>query len=243
MKFKIILLFLVLIIVCVAGTFYFLYKKFYSKELSLRLSPLTENELLIAKSTKFWMLGDSRIYQWNIPDEVIPKKEYCNLGINSQTSAQVLYRLRLHFEQGLPKYIFLQVGINDIKAIGIFPEKKEAILNECIKNIELIIKSCLGYKVVPVFCTIIPPGEIELIRRPVWSKEINNAVVIVNDSITDFCKINGVAIFDTYLFLSDGKGALIKNYQKDDLHINEEGYSNLNKELTKFMVKEKIVNK
>lgn len=241
MKLKIALLFLLLLFSGLVAAFYFLFIKLYSKELSLRLSPITENELLTAKTTKFWFLGDSRIYQWNIPDSIIPKNDYCNLGVNAQTSAQVLYRLGLHLQQGLPEYVFLQVGINDIKAIGIFPEKQEAILNECIKNIELILKTCVSYKAIPVFCTIIPPGVIKLIRLPVWSYKINNAVVEVNNSISKFCKMNGVAIFDVYSFLSDEKGVLIKNYQKDDLHLNQEGYNKLNSELVTFMIKEKIV--
>lgn len=241
MKIKIALLFLFLLFIGVGFAFYFLFIKFYRKELSLRLSPLTENELITAKTAKFWFLGDSRIYQWNMPDSIIPKAAYCNLGINAQTSAQVLYRLGLHLQQGLPEYLFLQVGINDIKAIGIFPEKDQEIIKECIKNIEQLLKTCISFKVIPVFCTVIPPGSIELIRRPVWSYKINNAVVEVNNSISKFCKMNGVPIFDVYSFLSDGKGVLIKNYQKDDLHLNQEGYNKLNSELVTFMIKEKIV--
>lgn len=223
--------------------FYFIFKKFYSREINLRLSPITENELLTVKSTKFWFLGDSRIYQWNIPNTVIPANQYLNLGINSQTSAQILYRLSLHLEQGLPEYIFLELGINDIKAIGIFPEKKEAIINQCIKNIELVINTCINYNIHPVFCTIFPPGDIQLFRRPIWSKEINNAVVYVNKMVTDFCKLKEVSIFDTYSALNDGNGVLIKKYQHDDLHLNEEGYNFLNIELAKFLIKKKIVNK
>jgi lysophospholipase L1-like esterase len=189
------------------------------------------------------MIGDSRIYQWNIPGTVIHQKEYCNLGVNSQTSAQVLYRLILYFEQAKPEYVFIQVGINDLKAIGIFPEKKEAIIEQCTKNIELMINTCMAHKTIPVFCTIFPPGNISFIRRPFWSKEINKAVIRVNDSVINFCREKGAAIFDTYGALNDGKGTLIKSYQKDDLHLNEEGYKQLNKELAKFLTKEKIVNK
>lgn len=241
MKIKIALLFLLLLFTCVGLVFYFLFIKLYRKELSLRLSPITENELLTAKTVKFWFLGDSRIYQWNIPESVIPKNDYCNLGINAQTSGQVLYRLGLHLQQGLPEYVFLQVGINDIKAIGIFPEKQEAILNKCVKNIELLLKTCISFKVIPIFCTIIPPGAIKLIRRPLWNYKINSAVAEVNDTISKFCKMNGIAVFDIYSFLSDGKGVLIKNYQQDDLHLNQEGYNKLNSELATFMMKEKIV--
>ena len=243
MKIIFFLILLFVFLLSVTGTFYFIFKKFYSRELKLRLSPITENELLTVKNTKFWFLGDSRIYQWNIPDTIIPANQYCNLGINSQTSAQILYRFSLHVQQGLPKYIFLQLGINDLKAIGIFPEKKDAIISQCIKNIELLINSCINYNLCPVFCTIFPPGDIQLFRTPIWSKEINNAVVYVNNTVTDFCKLKGVSIFDTYTALNDGKGVLIKKFQQDDLHLNEEGYNFLNTELTKFLSKEKIVNK
>lgn len=243
MKFKIALLLLLILLFCGIIICFLIFRKFYSRELSLRLSPLTENNLLLATSTRFWLVGDSRFYQWHIPDSIIPRSQYCNLGLNAQTTAQVYYRLRQHFDQGIPAYLFLQVGINDLKAIGVFPGRKEEIIGQCINNIESILKICIDKKISPVFCTIFPPGTVEIIRLPIWSKEINTAVVRVNDSVTDFCKNNNMAVFDAYAELSDGNGILKKNYQLDDLHLNEEGYKILNKELEKFLTREKLVIK
>ncbi|WP_301930518.1 GDSL-type esterase/lipase family protein [Ferruginibacter sp.] len=188
-------------------------------------------------------MGDSRIYQWNIPDTIIPAANYANLGVNAQTTAQVLYRLGLHLQQGTPEFLFLQAGINDIKAIGVFPEKKDFIIAECIKNIELLIDTCIKCNIHPVFCTIIPPGDVQLFRRPVWTSEIKDKVAYVNKIVSDFCKSKNVSIFDTYSTLSDGKGVLLKQYQADDLHLNRAGYDMLNRELKSFLIREKIVIK
>lgn len=243
MNFKVNLIVLGVFIVGGAGIVYFVFMKFYRKELLLRLSPLTENENLVASNRKFWFLGDSRVYQWNITDEAIPKNQYCNLGVNTQTSAQVYYRLKIHLEQALPEYVFVQVGINDIKAIGVFPENKERILRNCIENIESIINTCQSYKVRPIYCTILPAGNVQLARLPIWTNEINNAVIFVNKEITNFCKLKGVSIFDTYSALVSTGGTLLKKYQEDDLHVNKAGYDYLNVELVKFLKIEKIANK
>lgn len=239
MNVKATLILLVLFIVGGLGIFYFTFMKFYRRELALRLSPLTENENLIVLNTKFWFLGDSRVYQWSIPDDIIPKHDYCKLGINTQTTAQVLYRLKIYLDEALPQYVFVQVGINDLKAIGVFPENKERIVRQCIENIESMITICQDHKVEPIFCTILPAGNVQLVRLPIWSNEINNAVIFVNKEITDFCKLKRVSIFDTYSALVNKDGTLLKKYQEDDLHVNKAGYDVLNAALIKFLKIEK----
>lgn len=240
MKIKILVLVLLMIGLAGIAVVYFIVKKFYSRELALRLSPLYENNVLPVSSTRFWLVGDSRIFQWPVPEGVISKKEYCNLGVNSQTTAQVFHRLRQHFESGSPKYVFIQVGINDLKAIGVFPGRKEQIIRDCTDNILAIIRTCTDHEATPVFVTIFPPGPVALIRRPVWSDDIKNSVVTVNAQVVDFCTKNNVAVFDAYAILDDGNGLVKKDYQLDDLHLNGNGYSALNRTFEKFLTTEKI---
>jgi hypothetical protein len=87
---------------------YLVFRHMYARELSLRLSPVMENNNQLIKNEKYWFLGDSRIARWTIPDSILPRSTYCNLGVDGQTSTQVLYRIRLYFEKQNPDYIFFR---------------------------------------------------------------------------------------------------------------------------------------
>ncbi|MEK0196152.1 hypothetical protein WME70_32745, partial [Microcoleus anatoxicus PTRS1] len=41
-----------------------------------------------------------------------------------------------------PKIIVIQVGVNDLKAIPLFPEQKEAIIRNCETNIAILNQLC-----------------------------------------------------------------------------------------------------
>jgi lysophospholipase L1-like esterase len=209
----------------------------YASELNLRLSPIIENQDFVICNQKIWFLGDSRISQWNIPDSILSKLEYCNLGIDGQTTAQVLLRLNIYLSTHVPEYMFLQVGINDLKAIGLFPKRNKQIVEQCIKNIELILYETLKRGVTPVFISIIPPGEVEWLRLPIWSNNINLAVISVNKEIINYAKIQNIAVIDAYGVLSEDGFRIKKDFQKNCLHMNTQGYDVLNEELQRYMLR------
>lgn len=223
-----------MIILSVFGE-YLIFVKLYSREIKLRLSPLLEDSHKDTTHVKYWFIGDSRIVQWDIPDSILDRTAYINFGIDGQTTAQVLYRLRLYFEKNNPDYVFIQVGINDLKAIGLFPTMKRKIIEQCELNIKHIISETINHNVVPIYISIISPGNIEWIRRPIWNNDINHAVIEVNNNVIKFALSKNIPIIDTSVLCSDNKFVTNWKYQKDCLHLNANGYSVLNKELNKVI--------
>jgi lysophospholipase L1-like esterase len=128
----------------------------------------------------------------------------------------------------------VQVGINDLKTIPLFPERKNEIIANCKANIRRIVQDSLELGSSVIITTIFPPGEISLFRRLVWSNEIDKAVVEVNHAIRQWGQ-DKVIVFDTAKLLSNANGKVRQEYRFDELHLNEQGYQALNRELISIL--------
>jgi lysophospholipase L1-like esterase len=176
--------------------------------------------------------GDSRAAQWINPP--INTYQFLNRGIGNQTSAQVANRYDEHIKPLQPDIIILQVGINDMKTIPLFPDRKQEIISLCKDNINQIIDDALMGNAKIILVTIFPVGEIPLERKLVWSDEIEKAVIEVNNYILSISN-EDVIIFDVTKILSDADGKIKTEYRVDELHINEDGYQAINLELLSIL--------
>jgi lysophospholipase L1-like esterase len=176
--------------------------------------------------------GDSRAANWPAPE--VNQFEFINRGIGSQTSTQAALRFDDHVKPLRPQIIVVQVGINDLKTIPLFPERKEAIIANCEENIQQIVtrSTDLGTKV--ILTTIFPLGEVPLERRPFWSDEVALAIDEVNAYINSLDGEN-VTVFDAYAVLATERGIINPVYSQDLLHLNATGYERLNEEFVYFL--------
>lgn len=176
--------------------------------------------------------GDSRAEMWQVPAN-LKGFSFVNRGIGSQTSAQVLGRFNEHILSLDPDIIIVQVGINDLKTIPLFPEQKADIITNCKNNIQQVVERSVSSGATVILTTIFPIGPVPLIRQPFWSPDIAQAVDQVNAYLYSL-KARNVLILDTYSLLAQN-GQVQSNYVYDTLHINESGYKKLNQELTKVL--------
>jgi lysophospholipase L1-like esterase len=186
--------------------------------------------------------GDSRAEMWPVPAK-LKGFSFVNRGINSQTSAQVLGRFDKHVLPLHPTIIIVQVGINDLKTIPLFPERKTALITNCKANIQQIVARSVNSGATVILTTIFPIGPVPLTRQPFWSSDVAQAVSEVNAYLYSL-KARDVLVLDAYLLLAQ-KGQVQSNYVRDTLHINERGYKALNQELTKVLstwLKDKSLN-
>jgi lysophospholipase L1-like esterase len=177
-------------------------------------------------------LGDSRAEMWSTPAK-FKGFSFVNRGINSQTTAQVLGRFDKHVVPLRPNIIVVQVGINDLKTIALFPERKAAIITNCKANIQQIVERSINSGATVILTTIFPIGPVPLTRQPFWSADIAQAVMEVNAYLYSL-KASNVFILDAYSLLAQN-GQVQSNYVRDTLHINEKGYQALNQELTQVL--------
>lgn len=200
----------------------------------LNYYPLTSNQRnkTVANPIRVVFFGDSRALGWSPSD--INGYEFINRGISSQTSIQILQRFKHHVSPLRPDVIVIQLGINDLKTIGLFPDRKQSIVANCQANIDRIVKESRNLGAVVIVSTIFPAGEISLERKPFWSDEINQAVKEVNTYISTLAA-EKIVKFDAFSLLTDERGLMRGEYRIDELHLNEQGYQKLNQEFVPLL--------
>lgn len=172
-------------------------------------------------------LGDSRAAAWSPP--TMPEAfRFVNRGIDAQTSSQVRYRFQYDVALLKPDVVILQIGINDLKTIPLFPDQEEAILARTKGNISEIVAQARELGATVILTTVFPVGEIPLERRPFWSPRVNFAVDEVNAYISSLAA-EDIVVFDAYGLLSGASSQ--RDLYIDELHINSTGYDLLNQEL------------
>ncbi|MEB3292591.1 MAG: GDSL-type esterase/lipase family protein [Synechococcales bacterium] len=215
-------------------------KKYYLELNQTRLDPQglsdypTDPRPIAPAQSRVIFFGDSRAAAWTDPD--VQGYEFINRGIGSQTTAQIIQRFSAHVRPLKPQVVVLQLGINDIKTIALFPDRKAEILANCRSNIEKIIKQSNALGATVILTTIFPVGEVPLQRKPFWSNEIAEAVKEMNQFLASLAN-DRVIIFDAFPILIDQKGLLRSDYRSDELHLNDRAYEVLNQELVKSLVK------
>lgn len=189
----------------------------------------TKNQTL-----KVAFFGDSRALAWPSPVD-LKGVEFINLGIGGQTSAQVLGRFEGHVKKVRPDILVLQVCINDLKTIPLFPARKREIINNCTKNLMGIIRNSNEIGIHVIVSTVFPLGNVPLQRLPVWSSEVADSVLEVNEFIQGLSAKN-VTVFDADKVLMDTSGKMKAEYRKGLMHPNETAYKTINKELEKLLL-------
>lgn len=179
--------------------------------------------------TRVVFFGDSRAAEWPAPTSV-DGFEFINRGIGAQTSAQALYRSDFHLAPLQPGIVIVQIGINDLKTIPLFSERKEAIIADCKDNIQRIVSESVDLGATVILTTIFPVGPVPLERQLFWSPDVAEAVLEVNAYLESLAS-SEVIVFDSYAVLADDNGVTHGEYARDTLHLTPEGYAALNTEL------------
>ncbi len=173
--------------------------------------------------------GDSRAAQWPAPSN-LAQYQFLNRGIGAQTSAQVLARFDQHIAPLRPRFIVVQVGINDLKTIPLFPDREKAITANCQENIHQIVGRSVDLGATIILTTVFPVGQVPVERQPFWSPEVARAVERVNTDLSAL-KSSKVTIFDAYAILAENG----TKYYQDTLHLNSSGYAVLNQQLSQIL--------
>ena len=129
-------------IVTNVGLFY-LARNYYYDLQRVRFNPIGlesfyGEELPKSDQTRVVFYGDSRAQNWHSPD--IDGFEFINRGIGAQTSNQILLRYEAHIDPLEPDILIVQMCINELKTVAIFPTRRQQILESCQHNIRKVIE-------------------------------------------------------------------------------------------------------
>jgi lysophospholipase L1-like esterase len=198
----------------------------YPTDASQQPSPLPNQRRVV-------FFGDSRAAVWTAPTG-LDQFQFVNRGIANQTSAEVLHRFDEHVVPLDPDIVVVQVGINDLKAIPIFPEQKPAIVANCQANIVQIVAKCRDLGAAVILTTVFPLGKVPLERRLFWSGDVAEAIEEVNTFLSSM-EGERVIVLSSADVLADERGVTHKEYSTDMLHLNAQGYQALNAALVKIL--------
>jgi len=215
--------------------------QFYTQHKGSRLDPLglshystePEQQILSADRRTVVFFGDSRAASWPAPE--LSEFHFVNRGIAAETSVQALHRFDDHVKPLRPDVVVIQVGINDLNSISVFPDRREAIVANCQENIRQIVTGSgdLGARV--ILTTIFPTGPVPPEWLPFWSDDVAAAIKEVNAFIHTLEK-EGVTILDCYALLADDHRSTRSEYSQDLLHLNAAGYRRLNAALVPLLL-------
>jgi lysophospholipase L1-like esterase len=237
--------FLVAILLISLGLNFYLFNRgrgYYLELNATRLDPLgldhfsthpDQRHLTDPDRTTVVFFGDSRAASWPAPSN-LAQFEFINRGIGSQTLAQALLRFDLHVKPLQPQIVVVQVGVNDLKTIPLFPERKATIVADCQENLRRVVAQSVDLGATVILTTIFPVGPVPLERRPFWSDDVALAVKEVNAYIRSLEGAD-VVILDAYTLLVDNEGVTRSAYRADLLHLNAHGYEPLNEELVRLL--------
>lgn len=191
--------------------------------------------------TTVLFFGDSRAAAWTNP-EMDDSFIFINRGINGQSSAQVSQRFDAHVVPVQPDIVVVQVCVNDLWRIPVFPDEKEAIIYACQENLKQIVEKSNALGATVILTTIFPVQDPPLTQRMYWSSDVTDGIDIVNTFIRSLESQN-VVVLDAHALLVDENGNFDKlsagrlqdQYAADYLHINEAGYQVLNKYLVELL--------
>ncbi|MCB0065319.1 MAG: hypothetical protein KDE19_24510 [Caldilineaceae bacterium] len=180
--------------------------------------------------------GDSRAYMWPAPSAQLPQIEFVNRGIGGQTTAQILARFDAHASSLQPDLVILQAGINDLKTIPLFPDRRDEIVENCKKNLAAMVQRTTEQGATVMVTTIFPTANPSLVRRPFWSNEVDEAIVEVNAYLATLVG-QQILLFDSAAQLAGADGRIRSDYSHDLLHLNDAGYAVLNQALSEQLRK------
>ena len=152
-------------------------------------------------------------------------------GISGQVTAQMLARFRADVIDLNPEKVVILAGTNDIAMNqGYVP------LEHIYGNIVSMAQLAMANGIRPYIASILPGDAYS------WSWELDrerivNSIRTVNDMLREYCDNNGIVYVDYFAAMTDGNDAMKKEYQKDPIHPNREGYLVMEKVVLEALAK------
>lgn len=182
--------------------------------------------------TNYLFLGDSITNYYDL-DKYYEGYKVVNSGVCGDQTDDILDDLEKRAYVYNPSTIFLLIGTNDLdhdKSNEEIIKKIESIvkdLNKNLPNAKIYLES-----IYPINNT-----NDKQINKPLVGKRDNERVVEINDKLEKYCNNKNCTYIDIYSLLKDKDGNLKLEYAADGLHVSDEGYEVITKELKKYMHK------
>jgi lysophospholipase L1-like esterase len=218
----------------VSGVLFGQLRKLRQENFAVRLDPLGRSvyEKTNASEGAIVFFGDSRAKAWTLPN--LPGRVCLTRGVGRQTTAQVRARLEKDVLRLKPSCVVLECGINDLRTLPLFPERRSALRDDCLENIRVMVAALKQNHVRVVLCTIFPVRTPKPWQEPFWSGDIQGLTKEINNELRKLAG-DGVQVLETEPLLADPSGQVSAELALDHLHLNAAGYAKLNDSLVTLL--------
>ena len=187
-----------------------------------------EKELETIKEgyTNYLFLGDS-ITEFYDLDKYFPNLPVVNSGIISNTTEDILNDMKNRVYNYNPSKVFILIGTNDLR--------DDRSVDEIVNNIKKIIEEIKeNRKETEIYLESIYPVNEKVNKKGVEGRK-NEDIKEINNQLEKYAKKENITYINIYNKLVDDEGLLNEDYTTDGLHINEDGYKIITKELEKYL--------
>jgi alpha-L-fucosidase len=173
-------------------------------------------ELPAVKENRVVFMGNSITQGWaSIDPDFFESNGYVGRGISGQTSAQMLLRFRPDVIDLNPKVVVINAGTNDIAA-----NRGPVTLKYTMGNIMSMAQIAKASGIKVVLASVLPASSFG------WRPAIypGDSIIELNKMIKAFAQENDMVYLDYYSAMVNGNKGLKKEYGRDHVHPNLEGY-------------------
>lgn len=214
----------------IAGNFvaYDLLYQAFDKYNDSRLDPIGELAWNLAPAARgrhaVVILGDSHARNWNYPGP-----DVLNLGIPSQTAAQIRLRSDLYRDSLSGNRLIILAGGNDLKSLSTNLARKPEIVGQCLAALEAIVLNHKQRFDQVVLATIPPAFRLPLLYRILLRRDIVDAHQEINAGIRALARKHGARLLDAYALLEPR--VPLERLSEDGIHMNAAAYRRLQDDL------------
>ena len=148
----------------------------YENLLAQQIWPLNAPEIVAISNSPVQfdstvlLLGDSRMAQWHLPQ--LAGWRVVNAGTGGLTTGQLRLCAPKLLDEFHPDAVVVEVGINDLKYLGLRPEMASQIVSLAASNLTAVVQECVARHCKVIVLETWPASRPELARRLVWNAAI-----------------------------------------------------------------------
>ena len=182
--------------------------------------------------TNYLFLGDSITDYYDL-DKYYEGYKVVNSGISGNQTSDILDDLQKRAYVYNPSTIFLLIGTNDY----IHNKKEDETVNNIKEIVEKLNKNLPNAKIYLESIYPVNNTDDKKISKSMVSIRNNTSIKKINSELKKYCNDKNCTYLDMYSLLEDKDGNLKLEYTNEGLHMSDEGYEVITKELKKYMHK------
>lgn len=191
---------------------------------------VTKEKEVVTVDDNYLFLGDSITELYDL-DEHFPDMPVVNSGISGNVTEDILDDMRGRVYQYNPSKVFLLIGTNDIQ--------EEVSEEDIVNNIKEIISSIKANRpYAEIYLESIYPVDED---KEASRDRTNEVIMDINDQLEKYCRdedITYINLFDLLVDPDQEEAEIRDEYSDDGLHLTEEGYEIVTKEIMKYIEEE-----